>query len=61
MNNMNTLKIWRIAFAMLAAFSLASCSSDPEWDNMVWHADVPVQITDGVYNVSETGEEFMWD
>ena len=25
---MNTLKIWRIAFAMLAAFSLASCSSD---------------------------------
>ena len=25
---MTTMKIWRIAFAMLAAFSLASCSSD---------------------------------
>ena len=27
---MTTMKIWRIAFAMLAAFSLASCSSDSE-------------------------------
>ena len=27
---MKTMKIWRIAFAMLAAFSLASCSSDNE-------------------------------
>ena len=27
---MKTMKIWRIAFAMLAAFSLASCSSDDE-------------------------------
>ena len=25
---MKTMKIWRLAFAMLAAFSLASCSSD---------------------------------
>ena len=25
------MKILRIAFAMLAALSLASCSSDPEW------------------------------
>ena len=29
---MKTMKIWRIAFVMLAAFSLASCSSDePQW------------------------------
>jgi hypothetical protein len=28
---MKTMKLWRLAFAMLAAFSLASCSSDPEW------------------------------
>ena len=28
---MKTMKIWRITFAVLAAFSLASCSSD---DNM---------------------------
>ena len=27
---MKTMKLWRIAFAMLAAFSLASCSSDNE-------------------------------
>ena len=27
---MKTMKIWRIAFAMLAAFSLVSCSSDDE-------------------------------
>ena len=29
---MKTMKIWRIMFIMLAAFSLASCSSDePQW------------------------------
>ncbi len=29
---MKTMKIWRVAFAMFAAFSLASCGSDePEW------------------------------
>ena len=29
---MKTMKIWRLAFAMLAAFSIASCSSDePQW------------------------------
>ena len=29
---MKTMKIWRIAFAMLAAFSLVSCSSgEPQW------------------------------
>ena len=27
---MKNLKIWRLAFVMLAAFSLASCSSDDE-------------------------------
>ena len=27
---MKTMKIWRIAFMMLAAFSLASCSSDDD-------------------------------
>ena len=29
---MKTMKIWRIAFAMLAAFSLASCSLDDDND-----------------------------
>ena len=27
---MKTMKLWRLAFAMLAAFSLASCSSDDD-------------------------------
>ena len=27
---MKTMKLWRIAFMMLAAFSLASCSNDDE-------------------------------
>ena len=27
---MTTMKLWRIAFMMLAAFSLASCSSDDD-------------------------------
>ena len=29
---MKTMKIWRLALAMLAAFSLASCSSDDDND-----------------------------
>lgn len=51
---------------MLAAFSLASCSKDNPmeekedptekkdgaWDPMEWKADEPLQIADGVYNVS---------
>ena len=28
--NMKQMKLWRLAFAMLAAFSLASCSSDDD-------------------------------
>ena len=28
---MKTMKQWRIVFLLLAAFSLSSCSSDPEW------------------------------
>ena len=29
---MKTMKLWRIAFVMLAAFSLASCSSGDDTD-----------------------------
>ena len=61
---MKTMKIWRLALALLAALSLASCSSsdDPEgkWDAMVWKAEVPIQTTDGVYNVSGKGSEFTF-
>ena len=61
---MKTLKTWRILFVMtVAVLSLASCSSDdPEgkWDPMVWKAEVPIQMTDDVYNVSADGTEFTF-
>ena len=60
---MKTIKIRRLAFAMLAAFSLASCSSDDpdgKWDPMAWEAEVPVQKTDGVYMVPANGTEFTF-
>ena len=30
LSKMKTMKLWRIAFMMLASFSLASCSNDDE-------------------------------
>ncbi len=60
---MKSLRILALTFTMLAAFSLASCSSDEfdgKWDSMVWKAEVPVQTTDGVYIVSATGTEFTF-
>ena len=44
---MKTMKIWRIMFMMLAAFSLASCSSDDD------NVDKVEQVT--VYVSAETG------
>ena len=35
LEEIKTMKIWRIAFAMLAAFSLASCSSDDDDKDIV--------------------------
>ena len=53
---MRTMKLWRNILVMTAAMlSLASCSSDEkdgDWDPMVWKAEVPVQVTDGIYDVS---------
>ena len=65
---MGTMKILRIAFVMLVTSSLFSCCSDEpggdepigKWKPMVWKAEVPVQATDGVYNVSATGGEFIF-
>ena len=37
---MKTMKLWRIAFMMLAAFSLASCSSEDNNDNEVANTDL---------------------
>jgi hypothetical protein len=58
---MKTLKCLGIAFAMLA--TLASCSSDApvgKWDAMVWKAEVPVRVTDGVYVVAAAGAEITF-
>ena len=46
---MNTLKILRLAFAMLAAFSLASCSSDNDNEDKFEQVTVYVSAETGVY------------
>lgn len=51
------------AFMMIVAFSLASCEKDRldgDWDSMVWKAEVPVVINDGVYDVSNRGGTFTF-
>ena len=61
--NGQTGAIYVIMFMMFVAFSLASCSSDEpdgKWDSMIWKAEVPVQATDGVYNVSDLGGELTF-
>ena len=61
---MKTMKFWRIILVMtVAVISLASCdTADPDglWDPMDWEAEVLVQITDGIYNVSAAGSEFTF-
>jgi len=49
---MKTMKIWRLAFAMLAAFSLASCSSDNEREKPY--------TTDPVENAVFTEADIEW-
>ncbi|MBO7069453.1 MAG: DUF4377 domain-containing protein [Bacteroidaceae bacterium] len=46
---MRTTKLWRIAFAMLAAFSLASCSSDDDNEDKVEQVTIYVSAETGVY------------
>ena len=60
---MKKMKILRIMFMMLAGFSIASCSTtdpDGKWDPMDWKAEVPVQTTDGIYDISANGTEFTF-
>ena len=56
------MKIWRSILVMVVAvLAFNSCSDDDgDWDAMVWKAEVPVQMTDGVYNVSANGAEFTF-
>ena len=46
---MKIIKLWRIAFMMLAAFSLASCSSDDDNEEKVEQVTVYVSAETGVY------------
>ena len=46
---MKTLKIWRIAFMMLAAFFLASCSSDDDNEDKVEQVTLYVSAETGTY------------
>jgi len=46
---MKTAKLWRLAFAMLAAFFLASCCSDDDNDGKVERVTVYVSAETGVY------------
>ena len=49
------MKFWRLAFAMLAAFSLASCSSDDDNEDKVEQVTVYVSAETGMfYNVPNT-------
>ena len=55
--------IYAIAFQVLVAVFISSCSSDDpdgKWDPMVWFAEDPVQTTDGVYIVPAGGFEFTF-
>ena len=52
---MKRLKIWRLAFAMLAAFSLVSCSRDSNYEDKVEHFTLYVSAETGLfYNVPNT-------
>ena len=52
---MKTMKIWRLAFAMLAVFSLVSCSSDSNYEDKVEQITVYVSAETGMfYNVPNT-------
>ena len=47
---MRTMKLWRIAFMMLAAFSLASCSSDDDDKDIVEQVTIFVSAETGTYS-----------
>ena len=53
---MKTMKIWRIALAMLAAFSLASCSSD---DDEVFQMDKLTGTWQRVYDKGVVAEGYV--
>lgn len=60
---MKTTKIYLSVLMFLSALSLVSCTKDKlvgDWEKMVWKADSPVQITNGIYNVSANGATLVF-
>lgn len=57
---MKTMKIWRIMFMMLAAFSLASCSSDNNWEKRLTNEqkETYAQNISGEYHVEK--QDGVW-
>ena len=57
------MKIWRIIFMMLAAFSLASCSSDPQWADEEAHEKTVLlnekygPLLVGTWHIEKIGEK----
>lgn len=55
---MKTMKLWRLAFAMLAAFSLVSCSSDDDAKDIIKEINMSVSAEPGVmYGLFDSMEE----
>lgn len=56
---MKKIKIWRLAFMMLAV--VFSCDrQDGNWDSMLWKAEDPMVIDNGIYDVSDRGGTFTF-
>ena len=58
---MKKMKTWRLTFAMLAVFSLASCSSDDDNEDKVEQVTVYVSAETGLfYNVPNSNCSTMF-
>ena len=61
---MKTLKLWRLAFLVIAAFSLASCSDDDgDWPPMKWEkTNYETENVDGsnYYSVPQAGQDYTF-
>ncbi len=56
---MEIMKIWRLAFTMVAIISLASCSSDDDdgdWEKMKWTSEQSLKSEKGTYIISAEGQ-----
>ncbi len=67
---MKTIKTWKIAFAILAAFSIASCGKEEPideepipigiWDPMEWNIEGVIEFMGDTYQVPQIGAEYSF-